>query len=69
MQPDSPADSLEFWVRFIFGALLGVFVGGTLLMDYRLPHAWMLMAGCVPVFGVVAGWFGNRLWHYLEDWL
>ena len=71
--PDPPRDRLEFWVRFIFGALFGIFFTGVLWLRYfyETEFGWLV----IPVSGLVCAFavahYGDNLWMSLGDskWL
>ena len=66
MEPHPPADWFEFWVRFVFGALLGL-IAGVNAFDLSSVKWWEL-ALCGLVVGLIAGWFGDRFWSAFARW-
>ena len=64
-----PANRQEFWARFFWGAAFGIFAGLFLYLSAgtRLPlaYGWLLVPASGALFGVVAGWFGDRFWRIL----
>jgi hypothetical protein len=66
MNPHPPADWLEFWVRFVCGAIFGAVVDLGTMID--APHPWLVLAAFCLVFGIIAGWFGDRFWELLRFW-
>ena len=69
MEPHPPADWFEFWVRFVCGAFFGVVAVVGAFGDGSASQVWPLMAASGVIFGVVAGWFGDRFWHSLRHFL
>ena len=63
MNPHPPTDWLEFWVRWVCGALFGGLMG-----LYFLVPTWTELALCCAICGVLAGWFGDRFWGFLKYW-
>jgi curved DNA-binding protein CbpA len=58
-------DRLEFWVRFVCGALFGAFVSIRLVLDfYERPTVLILgMVGVTLGFGFAAARYGDRFWY------
>ena len=48
-------------MRFVCGALFGLFVGWHAFGFGSVT--WWELVFCGVVFGVVAGWFGDRFWY------
>lgn len=62
---------LEFWVRFICGAIFGALFGFRVFMfQYQQPRAFVLgIIGSAVVFGLAATYGGDRFWHaFLGRW-
>jgi hypothetical protein len=59
----------EFWVRFIFGAILGAFSGVRLfflLFDQLV--LWLALTGLlILACGFGAAKYGDRFWHAIFD--
>ena len=70
MNTNPPADWLEFWVRFVCGALLGGFAGFGLWQEplSSSPHAWLAVPAGSVLLGLAAGWSGDRFWHTCLRW-
>ncbi len=61
-----PADWLEFWVRFVCGALLGAFLGIAVMQsETSAEHVWVAVLAGGVVCGLAAAWFGDRFWFSL----
>lgn len=58
-------DRIEFWVRFVCGALLGVFLSLRFFIDFFEQPAIALLGsvGAMVGFGFGATRFGDRFWH------
>ncbi len=59
-----PADWFEFWVRFVCGALLGVLFWFSTFSPPSLTgwQGYPALGGSALLFGLLAGWFGDRFW-------
>ncbi len=78
IEPDSslPADRLEFWVRFVCGAFLGVFASFALMIKCTYYHLSFTMLGIVSALlivgcGLGAAYGGDRFWYRIfgvEGW-
>jgi hypothetical protein len=58
-------DRLEFWVRFVCGALFGSLVGFRLVLSF-FEYSIILILAFVAVilgFGFAAARYGDRFWH------
>jgi hypothetical protein len=64
-------DRLEFWVRFVCGALLGALMSFSLVLNF-FEHPNVLIFGTVslvPLCGFAAARYGDRFWHtVLKYW-
>jgi curved DNA-binding protein CbpA len=63
-------DKLEFWVRFVCGALVGIFMCfnlfSSLISDFASPNLSLLALGAsmaVLGFGFGAARYGDQFWH------
>jgi hypothetical protein len=64
-------DRLEFWTRFVIGALVGVFISIRLVVDlYDEPKLLVGYAtGLILVFALGSARYGDRFWSkILESW-
>jgi DnaJ-class molecular chaperone len=64
-------DWLEFWVRFVCGAVFGAFFGFRALLIYvQQPSSFIKgIAAFTLVFGLGAALFGDQFWHsMLRRW-
>ena len=64
-------DKLEFWVRFVCGALFGAFVSFRLLMDlFERPTILVVaIATALFGFGFATAKYGDRFWYsILRHW-
>ncbi len=64
---DRPRDKLEFWVRFVCGAVFGTLLGLLLVWPF-LPDvamSWFTLLIGVLFFGLVAALWGDRFWHFI----
>jgi len=64
-------DKIEFWVRFVCGAVAGIFVCLDLVIsimpDYS-SNLLLLALGALGVtfgFGFAAAWYGDKFWHLI----
>lgn len=66
--PDPPRDRFEFWVRFFFGALLGLVFGGLLWLRYfwRLDFGWLVIPALGLVCAFSAARYGDNFWLSLR---
>ena len=58
-------DRLEFWVRFVCGAMAGTLVGLDLVLNSFASSA-VLVLGAVALilgFGFASARFGDKFWH------
>ncbi|MFZ6672721.1 hypothetical protein [Undibacterium sp. Xuan67W] len=71
-QSDMEPDDSEKRVRFGCGALLGVFVGKGLVLEY-VVSSFGLKLGMVVAATLVCGFlamkYGDEFWYSLKDWL
>lgn len=58
-------DRIEFWVRFICGAVFGVFVSLNLVLNFSESSAILVWAivGIILGSGFGAARYGDRFWH------
>jgi len=64
-------DRLEFWVRFVCGALFGTLVSVRLLLEFFDQPAILAMGVVAAIlgFGFAAARYGDRFWHsILRHW-
>jgi curved DNA-binding protein CbpA len=64
-------DWLEFWVRFVCGAMFGALFGfRSLLFFYDQPSSFVLgIVATMLVFGLGAALIGDNFWHsFLRRW-
>jgi len=77
---DSPLprlDKLEFWVRFICGALFGLFVAADVaistMSDFTKSSVSLGLICCAlaaAAFGLLSARYGDRFWHWIfQGWL
>jgi hypothetical protein len=67
MDSERPTDSVQFWVRFLCGAIFGSILG-FMLWFWVLPGTefpWIGVPFVVLAFGFVAAWWGDRFWYVL----
>jgi DnaJ-class molecular chaperone len=58
-------DRVEFWVRFVCGALFGAFIGIRLALEY-IDRPTLLAIGITASilgFGFAAARYGDKFWH------
>jgi hypothetical protein len=71
-QPLSKTDRLEFWVRFVCGSFLGLFVSFRLILyafDRLTIPAAITVASVVLGCGFGAARYGDKFWHsILKYW-
>jgi hypothetical protein len=62
--PDPPRSWLEFWVRFVCGALLGGLVAtlGWLRFFLSVHHAWIAIPVITLVCAFAAARYGDNFW-------
>ena len=64
-------DRLEFWVRFVCGALFGILVSVRLALDFFDQPAILAaaVAAAIMGFGIAAARYGDKFWHsILRHW-
>lgn len=61
---------LEFWVRFAFGALLGLIIGlRLLLVCFERPRVPTVIATCLVIAcGLAAARWGDKFWQKVFTW-
>ncbi len=67
MSTDPPRDRLEFWVRFVCGALFGTALAVMLVWRF-LPDAaftWVAFPAGAVLLGFAAAFWGDRFWEAL----
>lgn len=65
-------DKLELWIRFICGALLGLVLGLTLILDRFEGSIHFAFGGVIAIsliFAVLAARYGDRFWYAVLRWL
>ena len=62
--PDPPRDRFEFWVRFLFGALLGILFGLFIWLRFFLFQelGWLALPITTVAFVFGAVRYGDNFW-------
>jgi hypothetical protein len=68
--PDPPRDRFEFWVRFLFGALLGVVFGLVVWLRFFFPAelGWLAVPVGALLCAFGAARYGDNFWVSLRSW-
>ena len=65
MSEDPPRDREEFWIRFVFGAVVGTILALCLLsyIGWLPPTVWLFVPAGALLLGLAAGLWGDRFWQ------
>ena len=61
-------DWMHRTLQFIFGAIIGTFMGIGLSSSFPDFPVWMFIVGTALILGIVAAIMGDKLWHS-SKWL
>jgi hypothetical protein len=66
--PDPPRDRFGFWVRFFFGALLGIILGACVWLRLLsgVDHAWIAVPIAALLCALAAARHGDNFWVALR---